>query len=169
MSLPARAFECPICFLTFTNPMSCVECGYILCKEHVEGISECPLCKEKPFKAQVERGVRRLMNQVPYPCRFCKSSIPKGDLDVHEANCPKRQRRCGVAGCNFESSESTDALRHLIESHGQVIWENFTDATAAGMKTHNSTVVFVEFVNLLYSYPSDAFIIRATKLTKTHF
>ena len=133
MSLPTCAFECPICSQPFKNPMSCGGCGYILCEEHVDGIPECPNCKEKPFRAQVERGVRRLMNLVPYPCRHCNSSIPKGDLDVHEANCPKRQRHCGGSGCEFKSCEPTEALRHLLDSHGQVIWENYTDATAAGM------------------------------------
>lgn len=145
MSLPARAFECPICFLPLTNPMSCIECGYVLCEEHVAGILECPVCKEKPFRAQVERVVRRMMNEVPYPCQHCKSPIPKGNLEVHEANCPKRPRHCGIAGCNFKSGESAEALRHLIDAHGQSIWDNWTDVTAAGIKIYYDEYYFCEY------------------------
>ena len=113
MHLPPRAFECPICFLVLTNPVSCSRCGKMLCERHVADLRECPFCKDTPFKTQVERGVRQLLDELPYPCKYCKSAIPKGNLDVHEVNCPKRLRHCGVAGCEFESCESTDALRHL--------------------------------------------------------
>ena len=148
MSLPARAFECPICFLVLKNPMSCVRCGKILCEEHVVALQECPFCKEKPFRTQVERGVRQLLDEVPYPCRFCNSPIPKGNLDVHEANCPKRSRRCGVTGCEFLSCEQADALRHMIDVHGEIIWENYTDATAAGMKSSYVMLNFHIFYKL---------------------
>lgn len=114
--------------------MSCVRCGKILCEAHVAALRECPFCKDKPFRAQVERGVRQLLDEVPYPCQFCASAIPRGSLDVHEANCAKRPRRCGVTGCVFVSVEPADALRHLIDAHGPVVWENYTQATAAGMK-----------------------------------
>ena len=134
MSLPARAFECPICFQVLTNPVSCSRCGKFLCEEHLARISECPYCKDKPFRPQVERGVRLLLEEIPYPCKYCREKISKGNLEVHETNCHKRPRHCGVAGCEFESCEQTEALRHLIELHGQAIWESYTDSTR-GMKS----------------------------------
>ena len=131
MSLPASVFECQICFQVLTNPVSCSRCGKLLCKEHVARISECPLCKDKPFRLQVERGVRLLLEEMPYPCKYCREPISKGNLEVHETNCHKRPRHCRFAGCAFKSCEQTEALRHLIELHGQAIWESYTDFTAS--------------------------------------
>ena len=133
MSLPARALECPVCLEVVTNPVCCAGCHHVLCEEHVPELRECPVCKAVPFKIVVDFGLRRIMEDLPFTCKFCKSPIRKGNLDVHEANCPKRPRHCGAAGCDFESGESDAALRHLIDSHGQVIWESFTNVTAAGV------------------------------------
>lgn len=135
ISLPVQAFECPICLLVLRNPVSCNLCGSMLCKDHVAEIRECPICQERPFRVQSERGVCRLMNDVQFQCKYCKRAIPKMDLEVHETNCPKRPRRCGAAGCKFETLIQADGLRHLIQSHGQLIWESYTEATLAGIKT----------------------------------
>ena len=117
------------------NPIPCSQCGKLVCEEHLAHISECPFCKDEPFRPQMERGVRLLLEEMPYPCKYCRDPISKGNLDVHETNCPKRPRHCGVAGCKFESCEQTEALRHLIEFHGQDICESYTDSTARGMKS----------------------------------
>ena len=134
VNIPARALECPICLEILTNPISCKQCNKALCEKHEDQISECPLCREKPFKGIKEQGIRQLLNELPYPCKYCNDQISKCNLEVHELHCSKRPRHCGVAGCEFKSIESTVALRHLIDSHGPVIWENFTDVTSAGMK-----------------------------------
>ena len=133
MSLPARELECPVCLEVVTNPVCCAACHQVLCEQHVDELRECPVCKAVPFKTVVELGLRRVMEGLPFPCKYCKSPIRKGNLEVHEANCPKRLRHCGAAGCEFESGEQTVALRHLIDSHGPVIWESFTEATATGV------------------------------------
>ena len=135
MDFPAHVFECPICFQVLTNPVSCSRCGKLLCEEHVARISECPFCKDKPFRPQVERVLRLQLEEMPYPCKYCREPISKGNLEVHETNCHKRPRHCGIAGCEFESCEQTEALQHLIELHGQAIWESYTDSTSRGMKS----------------------------------
>lgn len=106
-------------------------------KEHVANFKECLICKETPFRAKVETALKRVMKKLPYPCKYCSSPIPKGKLDVHEANCQKRPRHCGVTYCEFESGGRADALRHLIYSHGTDIWNRYTEATAAGMCVGN--------------------------------
>ena len=123
----------PVCLEVVKNAVSCAHCHKILCEVHGTELKECPHCRAEPFKTVMEFGLRCVMEDLSFPCKFCKSPIRKGDLNVHEANCPKRPRHCGAGGCQFASGDMEEALRHFIQSHGQVFWENFTEATAAGM------------------------------------
>ena len=142
MSLPARALECPVCFEVVQNAVSCAHCHKIICEVHGTELKECPQCRAAPFKTVMEFGLRCVMDDLPFPCTFCKSPIRKGDLNVHEANCPKRPRHCGAGGCQFASDDMEEALHHFIQSHGQVFWENFTEATAAGMANINRLLFY---------------------------
>ena len=134
LSLPVRALECPICLEMVKNAVSCAGsgCHYTICEVHAAELKECPQCNSTPFKTVAEFALRRIMENLPFLCKFCKSPIRKGDLDVHQNNCTKRPRHCGAFGCEFSSCESDEALRHLIRSHGQTIWESYTEATASG-------------------------------------
>ena len=151
MSLPARALECPVCLEVVQNAVSCANsaCRYTICEMHAGELRECPQCKSTPFKTIVEFVLRRIMEDLPFTCKFCKSPVRKGDLDVHEINCPKLPRHCGAAGCEFESGGPAEALRHLIEAHGPVIWENFTNSTAAGVMCIYATGIQYSYIVLI--------------------
>ena len=84
--------------------MSCSRRGKLLCKEHVARITEChPFFRDKPFRPQVERGVRLLLEDIPYLCKYC-IPISIGNLDVLEADCSKGPRHCGIAGGGTQAS-----------------------------------------------------------------
>ena len=139
MSLPASVFECPICFQVLTNTVSCSRCGKLLCEEHVARISECPFCKDKPFRPQVERGVRLVLEEMPYPCKYCREPISKGNLEVHETNCHKRR---ATAASQVASSSLAIRLKRCDA------WLNYT-ARPFGRATLTPLEVWRVFIILV--------------------
>ena len=112
MSLPARVFECPICFQVLTNPVWCSRCGKLFCEEHVARISECPFCKDKPFRPQVERVVRLLLEEMPYPCKYCKEPISKGNLERSKCTKLIAINSRATAASQVASSSLANRLKH---------------------------------------------------------
>lgn len=64
---------------------------------------------------------------------FDSAFIDAGDLLAHERSVHGAQvLRCGANGCHFESTHRADALRHLSETHGDFLLQNYEKATGAG-------------------------------------
>ena len=135
-SLPLTTIECQVCFEVVENAVHCIQCRQFLCERHVAQLHECPFCRATPFKLQIEYGIRRLVDQLPVSCAFCLQHIKKGDLNVHVNHCQHRPRNCGVNGCGFQTSFKEEALRHMMEAHGEILWDNYNKLTAAGTVPH---------------------------------
>ena len=147
-SLPVEAFECQVCFDLVVNAVHCVKCGQFLCDHHIFSLTKCPFCRVFPFNVQEDRTLRRLMEQIPLSCPICTLRIRKGDLAVHLNHC--QSKSCGANGCVFQSGHKETALRHVIEAHGDRLWQNYTRFTAAGTANINFP---------LYSYLNPYYII----------
>ena len=96
-------------------------------------LKECPFCKDIPFQFNLERGVRLLLQEMKYPCKYCNEPFSKGNLEVHESYCNKKPRHCGVLECNFASNNKNEALQHFIEIHGDDFWQRYNENTARGL------------------------------------
>ena len=105
MSFSSRDIECIICLQVLINPVTCSSCAKSICEEHAAGLRKCPNCQKEPLRFEVNRGLGLVVDQLQYPCRHCKTPIPKMNLDVHEKHChgPNFQRRCCVPVCEFDS------------------------------------------------------------------
>ena len=111
--------------------MHCVKCGQFLCNRHVYSLTNCPFCRAAPLKVQENQALRRLVGQIPKRCPNCTLSIRNGDLAVHMNHC--RSHSCGANRCEFRSDDKETALRHVIELHGDSLWQKYTRFTAAGI------------------------------------
>lgn len=133
ISLPASEFDCLICRSLVKNPMSCMRCHKFLCEEHVAALRKCPFCNDTPLRMQEAVGVGVLLDALPFPCKYCKSAVPKVNLDVHEANCDKRPRVSVPVGSESESVEWADAVQQLFDSNGEGIQESDPEPISAGI------------------------------------
>ena len=131
-SLPLTTMECKVCFELVENAVHCVQCQQFLCERHVAEVNDCPFCNAVPFQVEIDHSIRRLVDQLLDECQFCGRRIPKGDLNVHMKHCPQLPRNCSVSTCRFQTGIKEEALRHLTEAHGELLWENYSKLTASG-------------------------------------
>lgn len=133
-SLPVSTslFECRVCYELVENAVHCLQCKHFLCERHTNEVYDCPFCRAAPFKVEIDHTARRLVDELPVECQFCRQQIKKGDFSVHVNHCPQRPRNCGVNECGFQTGNKEEALRHLIDSHGDIFWESYNRLTAAG-------------------------------------
>lgn len=131
-SLPIATIECRVCFNLVVNAVYCVQCKQFLCDRHSTEVRDCPFCRAAPFRVEIDHSIRRLVDQLPIRCLYCHQSINKGDFDVHVNHCPQRPRNCGFKGCGFQTVQKEEGLRHLMESHGEILWEKYNKLTESG-------------------------------------
>lgn len=129
-SLPVNALECQICFDLVESAVNCQQCGQFFCDIHVNELQSCPFCRVTPVNVQVDRTLRRLVDQLPVICLICKEHVKKGDFAVHTNHC--QSLHCGANGCEFSSGHKETALNHVLQAHGDIIWQNYSRLTAAG-------------------------------------
>lgn len=130
--MPSATLECRVCFEVVKNAVHCLRCKHFLCERHAKEVRVCPFCREAPFEVEINHALRRLVDELPVGCQFCRQPIKKGDLNVHVNHCPQKPRNCGVNRCGFQTGQKEEALRHVMETHGDVLWENYSRLTAAG-------------------------------------
>ena len=112
--------------------MHCTRCRKFICERHTAKLRECPFCSLAPLSVEVDYTLRDLVDQLPVECSLCHQHIKKGELDIHTKHCTQPPRQCGVDGCDFQTNNKREALRHVADLHGNELWENFTQLTAAG-------------------------------------
>ena len=130
--LPASILECKLCFEVVEKAVHCVRCKKFICERHKANLRECPFCRLVPLKVEVDYTLRDLVDQLPIECSLCHQHITKGELDIHTKHCTQPPRECGVDGCAFQTTNKSEALRHVMAVHGNELWENFKQLTAAG-------------------------------------
>ena len=83
--------ECSVCLSVLRQPYLVDCCGNHFCKACLERVSqekrECPLCKDKDFKAILDKGLERVLNQTAVYCSNkesgCDWSGELRELDSH--------------------------------------------------------------------------------------
>ena len=88
-------FQCPICLELAEDAVETECCNHAYCEEHAKTIAAgggmCPTCRATPFRYRPAVMVRRLINNLPTECPFCKSAtIQRGNLEDHKKTCSKR-------------------------------------------------------------------------------
>ena len=88
-------FHCPICLSFAENAVETECCNHAYCEEHAKTIAagggKCPTCRATPFRYRPAVIVRRIINNLPTKCPFCKSkAIQRGNLEDHKKTCSKR-------------------------------------------------------------------------------
>ena len=101
MSRPTRDPQSPDSIQIF-----CLQCDNNISKVTVTEVRLCPHCSSPTFVNTVER-----LGVTDFPSPPSKTShCPdrKRGIDMHDANCDRRLRLCGVAGCPFATANSHD-------------------------------------------------------------
>ncbi len=132
MPLPGEEILCPICMDPPENAVECVECHNFFCEKCVKQQNSCPLCKAQPLKIQINVALRRLVERMRVPCEFCNTPNPKGEVQTHKKNCPKRPRTCSIGNCQFSSNNEAQAISHFTASHKDFIWDHFENFQNTG-------------------------------------
>ena len=128
MALPVEEFRCPICWGTVEKAVVCTTCDQQFCESCTDLLDKCPTCRAVPFRTAPNAALRKLVDRVRVKCHFCDRDTPRCELAVHEANCPRRPRRCGAAGCDFSTSDVKAGLTHLATAHEAALWDEFEGA-----------------------------------------
>ena len=127
-----------MCYEVVENAVECVQCGFFFCEQHVSNLRSCPSCRLDPLSVRESRAVRRVVDGYLVKCNFCLQFIRRGDLNVHKNYCPQNPSSlcCGVSGCVYQTNQKEDALRHVMEAHGDKFCKNYFNLTAAGNFLH---------------------------------
>lgn len=129
--LPADEMKCQICFELVECAIECVHCGQFFCGRHEPDLTNCPFCRSSPLNIRESRALRRLVDQLPVNCTFCKQRFTKGAIEIHRSHCAQRPPVCGVSGCGYETLNKEDAFSHFIESHGDILWAKYNTFTSS--------------------------------------
>ena len=78
-----KTFECSICLEKLKNPVECNYCHNNFCKEHVDKLRECPLCKKSPrFKENI--WLKRELENIDFcKCILCNFEGGKNEFYIH--------------------------------------------------------------------------------------
>ena len=58
---------------------------------HAQPLSRCLICHRRPHTDHANMIVRRLINELPSACEYCKQIVSRSDRDEHNATCEERQ------------------------------------------------------------------------------
>ena len=122
ITLPSKDFSCPVCLSVLQEPFLSTCCGCHFCEKCVqkvkEHLDECPLCKERPLNAVIDKYFKRQLDQLMVYCpqKDCKWTGELGKVNEHLAvdriagECQYVNVKCPLS-CGFE------VQRKLLDSH----------------------------------------------------
>lgn len=67
-------FDCPICYMTFDNPIECLKCHNNFCKKHLKKFNKdkCLVCNCSPFQYTENAWLRRTILNMATKCSLCE-------------------------------------------------------------------------------------------------
>lgn len=82
--------RCQVCTKLVEMPVECAPCGNFFCKQHLSepALTKCPFCRSAPLDVKPLRAVRRIIDDLPIICKFCKKRYTRGAIEVHTNHCP---------------------------------------------------------------------------------
>ena len=119
---PSKDFSCPVCLSVLQEPFLTTCCGGHFCDGCVQKVKkhldECPLCKERPLNAVIDKYFKRQLDQLMVYCpqKECKWTGELGKVNEHLAvdqiagDCQYVNIKCPLS-CGLE------AQRKLLDSH----------------------------------------------------
>ena len=82
---------CPLCALIFINPMMCIKCQNVICKECLDNyskkFSKCPICKENLSNYKISIGTNKYINTLLFICKDCNKIIKYEECFTHKKAC----------------------------------------------------------------------------------
>ena len=67
-------FDCPVCYMTFDNPIECLKCHNNFCKKHLKDFNKdrCLVCNCSPFEYTENAWLRRTVLNMTSKCSLCE-------------------------------------------------------------------------------------------------
>lgn len=67
-------FDCPVCYMTFDNPIECLKCHNNFCKKHLKEFNKdrCLVCNCSPFEYTENTWLRRTVLNMTTKCSLCE-------------------------------------------------------------------------------------------------
>jgi hypothetical protein len=121
-----ESLKCPICIDFADDPMECIHCNNIFCRNCLGNSNpikiKCPTCRKDPnFKESAF--ARRLLANVPADCpNACTVKLTRLDIKIHLSKCENRPYEC--TECDFKDKKKV-FLEHLFEKHETEIIARF--------------------------------------------
>ena len=122
VTLPSKDFNCPICQSVLQEPFLTTCCGGHFCETCVQKVKkqngECPLCKERPLNAVIDKYFKRQMGQLMVHCpqQECKWTGELGKVNEHLAT-GQPAGDCQYVNVKCPLSCGLEILRKLLDSH----------------------------------------------------
>ena len=122
ITLPSKDFTCPVCLLVLQDPFLTTCCGGHFCEGCVQKVKtqfdECPLCKEKPLNAVIDKYFKRQLDQLMIYCpqKECKWTGELGKVNEHLA-IDRIAGECQYVNVKCPLSCGLEILRKLLDSH----------------------------------------------------
>jgi len=134
--------KCRVCYDIYPlDAVCCRSCMNAFCRQCIETLQRCPLCRNDPWPLQkIPLPLRNILAKLKVECLVCsKTNMERGDFDhhvehvcpidcpygceekttraklaVHESECSKKPVQCSYAelGCAFETVRSEIDLHH---------------------------------------------------------
>ena len=119
---PSQDFSCPVCLSILQEPFLTICCGGHFCEACVQKVkeqhNECPLCKESPLNAVIDKYFKRQLNQLVVYCsqKECKWTGELGKVNKHLA-IGQPAGDCQYVNVKCPLSCGQQILRKLLHSH----------------------------------------------------
>ena len=122
ITLPSNDFNCPVCLSVLQEPFLTTCCGGHFCEGCVQKVKtqfdECPLCKEKPLNAVIDKYFKRQLDQLMIYCpqKECTWTGELGKVNEHLAT-DQVAGECQYVTVKCPLSCGLEVLRKLLDSH----------------------------------------------------
>lgn len=122
ITLPSNDFNCPVCLSILREPFLTTCCGGHFCEGCVQKVKtqfdECPLCKEKPLNAVIDKYFKRQLDQLMIYCpqKECTWTGELGKVNEHLAT-DQVAGECQYVTVKCPLSCGLEVLRKLLDSH----------------------------------------------------
>ncbi|KEG12036.1 EF hand [Trypanosoma grayi] len=115
----SEEMRCALCLDSWKNPIELVPCGHIFCKECVDDLDSCPMCRQRP--TNTKKPNRTLVNMalaIPVKCASCGWTGTREQGDSHTCR--------GAAGVSSATLGAAHGPKHpVMVPTGETPWRAF--------------------------------------------
>jgi hypothetical protein len=124
------SLTCAICLdvASVDNAVETSCCHHLFCSTCIEDVRPCPACRQEDFQLIPAYFARRLIGNLVVKCPNdgCTAKITRSNLPNHlSVHCTYAQVTCPDPQCQNFKCTKTAFIKHLTNTHGQFLLENF--------------------------------------------